>query len=166
MNWFDLVVLGIVGAGALNGLTRGIIRQVLSIAGFVGGVFLAGQRYQVLASRLTFLPDPSVASVVAFAMIFVAAVVAANLLGQILQRVARLAMFGCADRVLGLVFGAAEAVVIVQLGLLLLLKFPLFGPLDFVSESTVGAVLLRYAALLFTLLPAEFNNVAKMLPIV
>lgn len=166
LTWFDLVVIGIVGLSAVNGLTKGIIRQGLALAGLLGGAILAGQRYQAVAERLTFLSDPGQAEVAAFILIFVATLAAATLLGQILQRVARLAMLGWADGLLGLVFGAVEAVVFIQVVLLVLMKFPLFGPLDFVQESTVGPVILKYAAVILGLFPTEFTDLVERLPTV
>lgn len=165
MNWFDVLVLVAIGLSALNGLSKGIIRQGLALAGLIGGVILAGQRYQVLADRLPLITDSGMARVVSFVLIFLTAVVAATLLGQILRRAARLAMLGWADGLMGLVFGAVEAALFIQIILLLLLKFPLFGQLTFVHESSIGVVLLRYATLALGLLPAEFGDLAGLLPV-
>jgi membrane protein required for colicin V production len=163
MNWFDLAVLLIVAGGALRGFSTGIIREALSIVGLVGGIVLAGQRYQALADRLTFISDARMASIVAFAVIFLAAMIAANLLGQIIHRMAKLAMMGCADRALGLAFGAIEAVVVIQIVLLLLLQFPFFGPPDFLQGSTLSVPLLKYSSYTSAILPAEFSGLFDLL---
>lgn len=166
MNWFDLIALGFIAVSAFNGLTKGIIVQALGLAGLVGGAVLAGQRYQALANQLPGVSDPKVAKLAAFIIIFVAALLAATLLGQILRRAARLAMLGWADGLIGLAFGAVQAVVIIQVVLLLLIKFPLFGPLDLVQDSTVGPILLQYATFTLELFPAEFKDLVELLPTV
>ena len=40
MNWFDIVILCLFGAGLIKGLSDGAIRQVVAIAAFIIGLYL------------------------------------------------------------------------------------------------------------------------------
>jgi membrane protein required for colicin V production len=164
LSWFDILVIVIVMAGAFSGMSKGLIRQLLSVIGLVGCIILAGQRYQSLGLQLTFISDPKAAEVIAFVLIFFGVIIAANLLGTILHRVSKIMLFGFMDQLAGLAFGALEAVVIIQLALLLLLKFSLIGQFTFIYESTLGTTLLSYAPFVLGLLPTDFSGILKLIP--
>lgn len=50
INWFDIVVIGIIVLFGLRGLTNGIIKEVFGILGLIGGLFLA-VRYKEIAGQ-------------------------------------------------------------------------------------------------------------------
>jgi len=71
MNWLDIVIVVIVAGTVFLGLRIGLIRAALSIIGVVAGVILAGRYYTAFAKQLAFIPQPSAAQAVAFAIILV-----------------------------------------------------------------------------------------------
>ena len=58
MNWLDIAILVILVITAFTGLRRGLIKSVLSLAGLVIGIFLAGTLYTYVAGFLTFNDEP------------------------------------------------------------------------------------------------------------
>src|SRR5512140_2480883 len=72
VNWLDILVLAAIAFGALYGFNKGLIRLLFALLGTVAGVILAGQHYQDLAQVLAFLPNPAIANLAAYFVIFIA----------------------------------------------------------------------------------------------
>lgn len=161
MNWFDLAIAALVIAGALYGLSQGLVRQVFALLGLVAGLVIAGQSHTALGGLLTFISDRGVANVVAFIVILIAVMIAAGLAGRVVARALKIAMLGCVDSVLGVALGLAQAIIFAQLALLLLAKYWMYSELDFVRESVLAPKLLEASSYLLSLLPPEFTNLLR-----
>src|SRR3989304_3793755 len=105
MNWFDVVIIVTVGITAVIGLKIGIIKAVLSLAGIIIGVVLAGRLYVPLSERLDFISGVGVAKIVAFAIILVGVMVLSGVLAWLLKWAASLMMLGWVNRLGGAFFG-------------------------------------------------------------
>ena len=109
MPWFDIAVLAVLAVSGLLALVRGFVREVLSIASWVGAAAAALFLYPELAPHLEGLfgviePGP-VANIAAGGVIFLVSLIVFSLLaGLIADRVQDSAL-GPIDRTLGLVFG-------------------------------------------------------------
>ena len=55
MSWLDIIILILLAVPTLIGLKVGIIKAVLSMAGVIVGVILAGRFYVSFADTLTFM---------------------------------------------------------------------------------------------------------------
>ena len=86
MNWLDVAILGVVALATFAGFVIGLLRAVLSLAGLVAAVVLAGRFYVPLSERLTFVHQAGLARGLAFAIIFVIVLVATGLLVWLLTR--------------------------------------------------------------------------------
>ncbi|MDR0835210.1 MAG: CvpA family protein [Tannerella sp.] len=53
MNWLDILILCLTGAGLIKGLIDGMIRQVVSLAAFVVGIYLCREVAGVLSGYLS-----------------------------------------------------------------------------------------------------------------
>ena len=155
MNWLDIVVLVIVVVTTFFGLRIGIIKAVLSLAGVIVGVILAGHYYALLAVRLTFISQASVAEVVAFAIILIGIMLIASILAAILKWLASLVMLGWVNRLGGAVLGLALGALLCSALLATWAKF--FGVAGAVSESVLAVVLLDRFPAVLALLPDEFD---------
>lgn len=109
MPWFDIAVLAVLAVSGLLALVRGFVREVLSIASWVGAAAAALFLYPELAPHLEGLfgviePGP-VANIAAGGVILLVSLIVFSLLaGLIADRVQDSAL-GPIDRTLGLVFG-------------------------------------------------------------
>ena len=93
MSWLDLVIVVVLAVGAFFGLRMGIIKAVLSLAGVIIGVVLAGQYYVALADVLPFFSETSsAAKIVAFAIILIGVMIVAVVLARLLKWAASVMM--------------------------------------------------------------------------
>jgi membrane protein required for colicin V production len=157
MSWLDIVIIVAVVISALIGLRAGIIKAVLSLAGLIVGVILAGRYYSPLAEQLTFISQATVAKVVAFAIILVGVMVIAAVLARLLKWAAKVLLLGWVNRlggaILGLVLGA------IFCGALLAIWVKYVGIGDVIAKSGLAMVLLDRFPMVLALLPAEFDAV-------
>jgi membrane protein required for colicin V production len=116
MNELDWAFVAVAGASILLGLLRGFMREVISLAGWIAGIWLAF-RFAVPASdALPVAPDWPVARTAAVALlIVVACVFAAALVGWLVRELVKAAKLSSADRTLGGLFGLARGLLIIGL---------------------------------------------------
>jgi len=153
MTWLDYAVLGVIGASVLWGVWRGLVREVISIAGWILAFVAANLLATPLASILPqAIPRPELRLLVAFMGLFIVVLVIATLFGMLLSRLAKAAGLAGLDRLLGSFFGLAR-------GLLIVLAFALVAGLTpipakaFWQKSVSGAPMARAALSLRPLLP-------------
>jgi len=81
-----------------------MIRTVFGIAGLIGGIFLAGRYYDELAARL-FPSSASWGNIAAYAIIAIATLVVAGVIGWLLAKLVNFAALGWLDRIMGFILG-------------------------------------------------------------
>ena len=119
MTGFDLGVLAIVALSTLFAFFRGVVRELIALASWIVGLGLALAFEDALAAMLPgFADTPAAKHVIAFALIFVAALVAGALAAYLLARIVHAVGLGFVDRFLGAAFGLARGVIIVVLAVL------------------------------------------------
>jgi len=157
MSWLDIVIMVVVAIATFWGLRIGIIKAVLSLAGLIVGVILAGRFYVPLSQQLTFIPQVSIAKIVAFAIILVGVMVIAGVLAGLLKWAASIMMLGWVNRAGGAVLGLVLGTILCSALLAIWVKF--LGVAGAISESSLTAVLLHYFPMVLALLPEEFDMV-------
>ena len=158
MSWLDLVIVVVLAVGAFFGLRMGIIKAVLSLAGVIVGVVLAGQYYVALADVLPFFSETSsAAKIVAFAIILIGVMIVAVVLARLLKWAASVMMLSWVNHlggaVLGLILGA------IFCGALLAIWVKWLGAGDVITESMIAPVLLDKFPMVLALLPDEFDAI-------
>lgn len=119
MTVFDLGVLAIVALSALFAYFRGVVRELIALVSWIAALGVALAFEDRLAAMLPgFADTPAARHVIAFALIFVAVLVAGALVAYPLVKLVRAAGLGFADRFLGAVFGLARGMVIVLFAVL------------------------------------------------
>lgn len=114
MNELDWAVLIVVGLSTIVGVARGVIREILSIVGWVIGILFALKWSPELAAQIPLESlAPSIRTILAAVVIAVGCVFAVGLLGIILRKMLEAAHISAEDRVLGSVFGFLRGVVFV-----------------------------------------------------
>lgn len=117
MTEIDWIIIALLGLSTIVGIFRGVLREVLSITGWVIGVFLAMNFSADLAEHIPlesigWLPRVLVAVV----LIIVAVLFACGLLATILGKLLQIASITFEDRALGAVFGFIRGLVVVCAG--------------------------------------------------
>lgn len=110
----DWVLLGVLLASLLVGLWRGLVYEVLSLAGWVGAFILAQWLAADVVAFLPFLKEAAaqVKYALAFALVFVATLFAAGLLSWLVKKLVETVGLRPVDRALGGIFGLARGMVL------------------------------------------------------
>ena len=157
MNWLDFVLVSVIAIATLIGLWLGLIKAVLSMAGIVVGVLLAGRFYIPLSEQLTFIPQEGIAKIVAFAIILIGVMVIALVLAKFLKWASSVMMLGWINRLGGAVLGFLLAATICGAFLAAWMNF--LGEGQTIQESIIAGALIQYFPLVLGLLPEEFSGV-------
>ncbi len=157
MHWLDIVIIVALAISTFLGLKTGIIKAVLSLAGLIVGVILAGHYYVLLAEQLSFIPQAGVAEVVAFAIILIGVMVIAVVLARLLKWAASVMMLSWVNHLGGAVFGLALGAIFC--GALLAIWVKWLGVGSTITESVVSVFLLEQFPLILVLLPDEFDTI-------
>ena len=157
MSWLDIVLLVALVIPTFLGLRIGIIKAVLSLAGLIVGVLLAGRFYVPFSEQLTFIPQDNVAKIVAFIIILAGTMVVATVLASLLKRVVSAILLGWVNRIGGAIFGLVLGATFFAALLAVWGKFVSIG--ETIAESALARLLLDYLPLVLTLLPDEFDTV-------
>lgn len=157
MNWLDIVIIVVIAISAFGGLKNGLIKAVLSLAGLIVGVVLAGRYYTPISEQLTFIPQDNIARIVAFAIILIGVMVIAGVLANLLKRAVSAVMLGWVNRIGGAVFGLVLGAVFCGALLAMWIKF--IGIQSIIVESAMTNMLLDFFPVVLALLPDEFGAV-------
>jgi membrane protein required for colicin V production len=147
VNQVDALLLVLLTPFALLGYWRGLCREVFSLLGLLGGAVAAAAGGTSLAHLLIARQmPPALAHPMAFATIFLGIASAANLVGVLLDRLARAFFLGSVNRFAGVAFGFLKGAAL--LGFFLLLGQQLLPPRSFtelVHASRLAPPLMQLA---------------------
>ncbi len=110
----DWVLLGVLLASMVVGFWRGLVYEVLSLAGWVAAFVVAQWLAPEVVGWLPFVKGApaSVQYAVAFAVVFVGTVFAAGMVSWLIKKLVETVGLRPVDRTLGGVFGLARGVVL------------------------------------------------------
>jgi membrane protein required for colicin V production len=157
MNWLDIALVILLLIPAFIGLKAGIIKILLTVAGVIVGVVLAGRLSGPLGERLPFISDPGTAKVAAFAFILVAVLVLAAIAAFLIRKAVSAILLGWVDKLVGAVLGLLLGAIFWGAILTVWVKF--LGPGDTIMGSVLAGFLLDGFPVVLGLLPAEFDSV-------
>jgi membrane protein required for colicin V production len=116
MIWVDYVIIGIVVLSALIGFARGLIREVLSLAIWIGAVFIAWTYFKEVAIHLTpWISTPSVRLGAAFLIILFVVLILGAIVGHLFTLLVEKTGLTGTDRLLGVLFGGARGILVVAM---------------------------------------------------
>ena len=109
----DIIVLLLIGGGAVMGFMRGFVMEVLSLFAWAAAIFALKLLHGPVASLLVHIvKSPSGASVLSFVLVFGAVFFGGKMLAGSLGQRTKKSVLGSFDRVLGLGFGALKGLLI------------------------------------------------------
>lgn len=145
MTWLDYALLGVFAVSVVVGAWRGLVREVVSILGWVIAFLAANLLAGPLGPHLPqAIPGPELRVAAAYVVVFVVALVLTALVGLLLSSVVKAVGLAGIDRLLGAAFGAARGVLILLAAALLAGLTSL--PKQVVWRDSVGGPLLAQAA--------------------
>ncbi len=156
MTWLDYAVVGVFAASLVFGAWRGLVREVISVLGWVIAFLAANLLAGPLGPAMPqVIPSPELRVAAAYLVVFVGSLVVTSLLGLLLSKIVKAVGLGGVDRLLGALFGAAR-------GLLILVAAALLAGLTsaprqaYWRDSASGPLLAQAALALKPLLPQTF----------
>ena len=124
MNPFDILIIVILGYSLVRGLFRGLVKELSSIIGVLGGFYAAYTYYKVLAGLLAgLIHDTAYLNILSFLVIFCGVLIIVGVLGVIIKYLLNIAFLGWVDRIGGIVFGVVKGVLIVSILFITLTAF-------------------------------------------
>ena len=154
----DWILLAVLALSLLLGLWRGIVQEVLSLAGWVAA-FYVSQMYAPMAAA--WLPMEGSSQMLRYAagfvVVFVAVLVATVLVSFVVKKLISAVGLGPLDRLLGSLFGLMRGVVILLAVTVLVGMTPMRETLAW--KQAQGAQLLQqFLHVLKPVLPADFGK--------
>ena len=120
-NAVDWTIITVLSLSILLSLWRGFVREAVSLAGWIAAFFIANMFVGAMEVVLTqWISNVTGRYVAAFAILFVATLVMANVLGALGKQVVRVTGLSLLDRLLGTAFGFARGIIIVLVSVYLL----------------------------------------------
>lgn len=159
MNLLDGIILAVAAFFVVRGIFRGFFRELGSIVGVVGGIWL-GIRYHVALSAYLgrYLPAGKYLPLVSFGILFVACLLACSLAGWSLKVLLAKVTLGWLDRFLGAGLAAIKALVVTYMGIVLLTFFvPSQTPL-LTTSRLAPLVIHSYQTLLKAVMPEYLSG--------
>src|SRR3970282_2335784 len=112
MAWLDYAVLGVMGISVAWGVWRGLVREVMSLAGWVIGFLAANLFAAPLAEVLPgSISPPELRVLIAFVGVFIVSLAITSLAGLLLAKMIKKVGLGSLDRTLRALFGSARGAV-------------------------------------------------------
>lgn len=154
-NPLDLVVLGVILVSGLFAFFRGLVHEVLAIAGWVGAALITIPVYPVLTPFIAHYLPPLYAGLAAAAIVFLVALIVLTLVSHTISARVRASALGGLDRTLGFVFGLVRGFIIVCIGYLALGYLLEPPPPGWIAQARTRPALEWGGALLWPLVPGN-----------
>ena len=136
MTLVDWVVVIIMIASVIAGMSQGFFRSICSLGGLVLGLAVAAWNYDRLAHLfLPVLRIPAIANAVGFLFIAFIIMVLAALIGKLLSKTLKTVGLGWLDGIAGAIFGFFQGVVLVVVFILVIVAF--FPQEQWLADSTL-----------------------------
>ena len=139
MTTLDIILLVCFIPAVWQGISKGLIRQVVGLAGLFLSVWIANRLYVPFGEtviRQFESINVKVAQVIAFLLVFFASMLVCGLIGALLTKIIKFASLGLINRLFGVIFGIFKAALI--LALLVCLFEELNARLELVKAETLA----------------------------
>ena len=110
----DYLICTIILASLIWGFARGFIREIISLVSLFVSVVVATKCAPVFGLSLTWFQSDNIRYLVAFALVFVLALVLGYFVGKLARNMIKLVGLGLIDRCMGACFGALRGALIVS----------------------------------------------------
>ncbi|MEJ2158739.1 MAG: CvpA family protein [Desulfobacteraceae bacterium] len=158
MNLLDIVLAAIAAYCIIRGVFRGLIKELSSIVGAMGGFYLAYTYYPLLAKNIAhWVTDTGYQRIISFLIIFVVVFLAVSFAGIVIKYLMNIAFLGWTDRICGLFFGSVKGILIITVLLLVLTTF-LPKNAAVIKRSWVAHRIIPLSAFLIKITPDEMKH--------
>ncbi len=122
LNYFDMVVIGIMCLSCIFAFFRGFVKEILSLIAWVGAAYITVRFFPSLAEKLQpHFAKPITAVVCATAVLYLGSLIGFAIFNRIIIKILKSGSeIGWLDNLLGLAFGALRGAFIVSLSYLMI----------------------------------------------
>lgn len=158
MNHFDILILTILAYGLIRGIFRGLVREISSIIGVLGGFFAAYSYYPHVAKSISvWIANPVYLNIVSYLLIFIGVILIVGILAVVIKYLLNIAYLGWVDRVFGALSGLLKAVLISCVLFIMLTAFlPKGAPM--IQNATLSPPLASASEVLAKVLSKEMKE--------
>ena len=158
MNPFDIFIIIIIGYSLIRGLFRGLVKEVSSIIGVLGGFYAAYSYYPMVAKWFTnLITNSSYLNILSFLIIFCSVLITISILGIVIKYLLNVAFLGWIDRACGLGFGLVKGLLIVTVLFIILTTFlPKGAPL--IKKSILAPHVIWISEKMVNVVPKEMKK--------
>lgn len=160
MTWLDYAVIAILLVSIAWGAWRGLVHEVLSLAGWIIAFLAANLLALPLAEHFPSAMRPELRVVVAWIAIFVGTLIVTTLVTALVTKFVKISVLHSLDRWLGALFGLLRGLVIIVALAMLAGLTPLPRTPDWTNSAT-GYSLAQTVIQLKPWLPSAFANRLK-----
>lgn len=158
MNLLDFLLIVILGYCLVRGIFRGLIKELSSIVGVMGGFYAAYTYYPKVAKHLaSWVANPGYQSIISFLIIFCLVFLAVGFAGVVIKYLMNIAFLGWTDRICGAIFGTVKGLLITTVVLLVLTTF-LPKNAAVIKNSWMAHHMLRFSAYMVKVTPKEMKQ--------
>ena len=124
MNFLDILIVIILSYCLIRGIFRGLVKELSSIIGVLGGFYAAYTYYPLVARPFSrWISNTSYLNILSFLIIFCVIFLTISLLGVLIRYLLKVAFLGWFDRICGAGFGIVKGVLIAAVILIALTAF-------------------------------------------
>lgn len=161
LNWFDIVVISILGLSALVSILRGFIREIISIVTWLVAIIVALKYALPASDSFSQIIESSTARyIVAFIIILFGVLILGIIVNSILRRLMKKSSVSVLDRLLGFFFGVGRGILLVGL-ILLLLRVSSLQDAPMLQKSELAPRFNGIVSWLHDFLPNEIQQISK-----
>lgn len=164
MNLLDYVLIVICAYCLIRGLFRGLVGELSSIIGVVGGFYGAYTYYPQVAGFISrWIGQPVYLNIISFLLLFIGIYLAVAFAAMLIKYLLNITFLGWANRTGGAVFGTLKSGIIALILILMLTAF-LPSNTTVLRTSLIARHLMRFSATLALVTSKEMKSTfsAKM----
>ncbi len=159
MTWIDIVIVVVFLFFVITAFSAGFVREVIGTSATLAGVILAGLLYKEVASSLLFsIDNETTANVFGFLIIFLGITLTGQLIAMVVHPVISVLQLGMFDQILGAMFGAVKALLIIEVLLVLFVTYPRYDLDKKINDSQFAPIMLNASKPVVKILPAIFEK--------
>ena len=158
MNLLDYVLITILGYCLIRGIFRGLLKELSSIVGVVGGFYAAYTYYPLVAKLLShWIANAGYRNILSFLILFSAVYLVVSIAGVLIKHLMNIVFLGWADRIGGAVSGTVKGVLIATVVIMILTTF-LPKNAAIIRQSLVSRYMMDASATLVKVVPKDMKH--------
>ena len=113
MNFIDIIIVILVLLAAFKGFSRGLIKELISLISLISGVYIASNFSVYIEKHLNYKGIEEYNTIISFVLVFLIIYLSLKLAGVIINKFVKIIQLNLINKILGLLFGASKALIII-----------------------------------------------------